>query len=57
MSGGTLKGRWSARRRARVRYDMTTTRTGRSGNSNSRQSGNVTVGDDGKAALSQVPST
>ena len=39
---------------AQLRYDMTTTRTGRSGNSNSRQSGNVTVGDDGKATLSQV---
>jgi PPE-repeat protein len=40
---------------AKLRYDVTTTtRTGRSGNSNSRQSGNVTVGDDGKAALSQV---
>jgi hypothetical protein len=39
---------------AQLRYDMTTTRTGRSGNSNSRQSGNVTVGDDGKASLSQI---
>ena len=39
---------------AKLRYDVTTTRTGRSGNSNSRQSGNVTVGDDGKASLSQV---
>ena len=39
---------------AKLRYDMTTTRTGRSGNSNSRQSGNLTVGDDGKASLSQV---
>jgi len=39
---------------AQLRYDMTTTRTGRSGNSNSRQSGNVTVGNDGKATLSQV---
>ena len=39
---------------AKLRYDVTTIRTGRSGNSNSRQSGNVTVGDDGKASLSQV---
>ncbi|HJT60952.1 MAG TPA: curli-like amyloid fiber formation chaperone CsgH [Burkholderiales bacterium] len=39
---------------ANLRYDVITTRTGRSGNSNSRQSGNVTVGDDGKASLSQV---
>ena len=39
---------------AKLRYDMTTTRTGRSGNSNSRQSGNLTVGNDGKASLSQV---
>ena len=39
---------------ARLRYDVTTTRTGRSGDNNSRQSGNVTVGDDGKASLSQV---
>jgi len=39
---------------AKLRYDVTTTRTGRSGNSNSRQSGNVTVGDAGKASLSQV---
>jgi hypothetical protein len=31
-----------------------TTRTGRSGNSKSRQSGNVTVGQDGTAALSQI---
>lgn len=39
---------------AKLRYDVTTTRTGRSGNSNSRQSGNVTVGNDGKASLSEV---
>jgi hypothetical protein len=39
---------------AKLRYDVTTTRTGRSGNSNSHQSGNVTVGDAGKASLSQV---
>lgn len=39
---------------AKLRYDLTTTRTGRSGNNNSRQSGNVTVGDDGKASLSQL---
>ena len=39
---------------ANLRYDVTTTRTGRSGNSNSRQSGNVTVGHDGTASLSQV---
>jgi hypothetical protein len=38
----------------KLRYDMVTTRTGRSGNHNSRQSANVTVGDDGKASLSQV---
>lgn len=39
---------------ARLRYDVTTIRTGRSGNNNSRQSGNVTVGSDGKASLSQL---
>jgi len=39
---------------ARLRYDVTTIRTGRSGNSDSRQSGDVTVGNDGKASLSQV---
>jgi hypothetical protein len=39
---------------ANLHYEVTTTRTGRSGNSNSRQSGNVTVGDDGKASLSRV---
>jgi hypothetical protein len=38
----------------KLRYDMVTTRTGRSGNHNSRQSANVTVGQDGKASLSQV---
>lgn len=38
----------------KVRYDMLTTRTGPSGNHNSRQSADVTVGPDGKAALSQV---
>ena len=56
VRGGTLKVApvVSAPAGAKLRYDMTTTRTGRSGNSNSRQSGNVTVGDDGKAALSQV---
>ena len=47
--GGTLKIApvVTAPAGAKLRYDMTTTRTGRSGNSNSRQSGNVTVGDDG----------
>jgi hypothetical protein len=56
VRGGTLKVApvISAPAGAQLRYDMTTTRTGRSGNSNSRQSGNVTVGDDGKATLSQV---
>jgi Thin aggregative fimbriae synthesis protein len=39
---------------AKLRYDVTTVRTGRSGNTNSRQSGNVTVGPAGKASLSQV---
>jgi hypothetical protein len=39
---------------AKLRYDVTTTRTGQSGNTSSRQSGNVTVGRDGKASLSQV---
>jgi hypothetical protein len=39
---------------ANLRYDVITTRVGRSGNSDSRQSGNVTVGNDGRAALSQV---
>lgn len=38
----------------KLRYDVVTTRTGRSGNSNSRQSGKVTVGQDGTASLSQV---
>jgi hypothetical protein len=38
----------------KLRYDVSTTRIGRSGNSNSRQSGNVTVGEDGKASLSRV---
>ena len=38
----------------KLRYDVVTTRTGRSGNSNSRQSGDVSVGQDGKASLSQV---
>ncbi len=38
----------------RLRYEVTTTRAGRSGNSNSRQSGKVTVGNDGKASLSRV---
>lgn len=37
-----------------LRYDVVTTRTGPSGNHNSRQSANVTVGEDGKASLSQV---
>lgn len=37
-----------------LRYDMVTTRTGRSGNHNSRQSANFTVGKDGSAPLSQV---
>ena len=56
VSGGTLKVApvITAPAGAKLRYDMTTTRTGRSGNSNSRQGGNVTVGDDGKASLSQV---
>jgi len=56
VRGGTLKVApvVSAPAGAKLRYDMTTTRTGRSGNSNSRQSGNVTVGDDGKASLSQL---
>ena len=39
---------------AKLRYDVTTTRVGSSGKSTSRQSGNVTVGGDGKASLSQV---
>ena len=39
---------------AKLRYDVITTRIGRSGNSNSRQSGDVTVGNEGKASLSQV---
>jgi len=56
VRGGTLKIApvISAPAGAKLRYDVTTTRTGRSGNSNSRQSGNVTVGDAGKASLSQV---
>lgn len=56
VRGGTLKVApiVTAPAGAKLRYDVTTTRTGRSGNNNSRQSGNVTVGDDGKASLSQV---
>lgn len=56
VRGGTLKVApiVTAPAGAKLRYDVTTTRTGRSGNSNSRQSGNVTVGNDGKASLSQV---
>ena len=56
VRGGTLKvaPTLTAPAGAQLRYEMTTTRTGRSGNSNSRQSGNVTVGDDGKGILSQV---
>ncbi len=56
VRGGTLKVApiVTAPAGAKLRYDVTTTRTGPSGNSNSRQSGNVTVGDDGKATLSQV---
>ncbi|HYJ11675.1 MAG TPA: curli-like amyloid fiber formation chaperone CsgH [Polyangiaceae bacterium] len=56
VRGGTLKVApiVTAPPGAKLRYDVTTTRTGRSGNSNSRQSGNVTVGDAGKASLSQV---
>jgi curli production protein len=55
VRGGTLKVApiVTAPAGAKLRYDVTTTRTGRSGNNNSRQSGNVTVGDDGKAALSR----
>ncbi len=54
--GGTLKIApiVTAPAGAKLRYDVTTTRTGRSGSSNSRQSGNVTVGDEGKASLSRV---
>ena len=56
VRGGTLKVApvITAPAGAQLRYDVTTTRTGRSGNSNSRQGGNVTVGDNGKASLSQV---
>jgi hypothetical protein len=56
VRGGTLKVApiVTAPAGAKLRYDVTTTRTGRSGNSNSRQSGNLTVGDAGKASLSQV---
>ncbi len=56
VSGGTLKVApiVTAPPGTKLRYDVTTTRTGRSGNSNSHQSGDVTVGDDGKASLSQV---
>jgi hypothetical protein len=38
----------------KLRYDVVTKRSGPSGNHNSRQSANVTVGPDGKASLSQV---
>jgi len=56
VRGGTLKvaPTVTAPAGAKLRYEVTTTRTARSGNSNSRQSGNVTVGNDGKASLSQV---
>lgn len=56
VRGGTLKVApvVTAPAGAKLRYDVTTTRIGRSGNSNSRQSGDVIVGDDGKASLSQV---
>lgn len=55
VRGGTLKVApvITAPAGTKLRYDVTTTRTGRSGNNNSRQSGNVTVGDNGKASLSQ----
>jgi hypothetical protein len=56
MRGGTLKVAPTINAPAgkKLRYDVVTTRTSRSGNSNSRQSGNVTVGQDGTASLSQV---
>lgn len=38
----------------KLRYEVLTQRSGPSGNHNSRQSANVTVGADGKASLSQV---
>jgi hypothetical protein len=56
VQGGTLKVApvITAPAGAKLRYEATTTRVGRSGNSSSQQSGDVTVGPDGKAALSQV---
>jgi hypothetical protein len=56
VRGGTLKVApvITAPAGAKLRYDVTTIRTGRSGNTDSRQSGNLTVGGDGKASLSQV---
>ena len=60
VRGGTLKVApiVTAPAGAKLRYDVTTTRTGRSGNSNSRQSGNVTVGDDWQGhRFRKLPST
>lgn len=56
VRGGTLKVAPTivAPAGKRLRYDVATTRSGRAGNSTSRQSGNVTVDQDGKASLSQV---
>lgn len=38
----------------RLRYEVETIKSGRSGNSNSSQAGSVTVGEDGSASLSQM---
>ena len=56
VRGGTLKVEpvITAPAGKKLRYDVVTKRSGRSGNSNSSQGGNVTVGDNGKASLSQV---
>ena len=56
VSGGTLNvaPTITATAGTKLRYDVTITRTGRSGNNNSHQSGTVTVGNDGKASLSQL---
>jgi hypothetical protein len=56
MRGGTLTVApvLTAPANKRLRYDVVVTRSGRSGNSDSRQGGNVTVGANGTAGLSQV---
>lgn len=56
MRGGTLTITpvLTAPANQRVRYDVVVTRSGRSGKSDSRQGGDVTVGANGTTALSQL---